>query len=95
MPQIMVVPESVQVAGRQIQSISTDIETLIGQLRTIAMNVHSEWTGMANNAFESAMNDWNVAANRIQEASTQIGVATNQAGTNYQQTESANTSMFG
>jgi len=48
----MVVPESVQIAGRQIQSLSTDIEGLIGQLRTIAMNVHSEWTGMANNAFE-------------------------------------------
>jgi uncharacterized protein YukE len=40
------------------------------------------------------MADWNVAANRIHDAATQIGIATHQAGVNYQDTETANTSMF-
>ncbi|HTX07917.1 MAG TPA: WXG100 family type VII secretion target [Solirubrobacteraceae bacterium] len=94
MSQYSVAPESVQAAGRQIQMISADIEALIGRLRTTAMSVHSEWTGAANGAFENAMNDWNVAATRIQEASNEIGVATQTAGTNYAVTESNNTRMF-
>jgi WXG100 family type VII secretion target len=91
---ISVVPESVQAAGRQIQMLSGQIEELIGQLRATATNVQGEWKGAANSAFENAMGDWNVAANRIHEAATMIGVATNQAGVNYAETESKNTGMF-
>jgi 6 kDa early secretory antigenic target len=92
--QYSVAPESVQAAGRQIQSLSADIETLIGQLRSTAMGVRGEWTGAANGAFEQAMNDWNAAASKIQQASQEIGVATQTAGTNYANTETNNTRMF-
>lgn len=91
---IQVTPDSVQAAGRQIQMISGQIEELITQLRATATNVQSEWKGAASGAFESAMGDWNVAANRIHEAATTIGIATQTAGTNYADTESANTRMF-
>jgi WXG100 family type VII secretion target len=91
---IQVTPDSVQAAGRQIQMLSSQIEELINTLRTTATNVQSEWKGAASGAFESAMTDWNVAANRIHEAATTIGVATQTAGTNYADTESANTRMF-
>jgi 6 kDa early secretory antigenic target len=92
--QYSVAPESVQAAGRQIRSISADIETLIGQLRNTALGVRSEWTGAANGAFENAMQDWNMAASKIQQASDEIGLATQTAGTNYATTEVNNTKMF-
>ena len=41
------------------------------------------------------MGEWRTAATSIQTAASQIGQATQRAGTNYQETESANTSMFG
>lgn len=91
---IQVTPDSVQAAGRQIQMISGQIEELIGQLRATATGVRGEWKGAASGAFEGAMTDWNVAANRIHEAATSIGVATQTAGVNYADTESANTRMF-
>jgi WXG100 family type VII secretion target len=94
MSQITVVTEAVQSAGQRIQVLSSEIEQLIGQLQATATSVQGEWRGVANSAFEGAMADWNVAANRIHDAATQIGIATHQAGINYQDTETANTSMF-
>ena len=91
---IQVTPDSVQAAGRQIQMLSTQIEDLINQLRATATNVQSEWKGAASGAFEGAMGDWNVAANKIHQAATSIGTATQTAGVNYADTESANTRMF-
>jgi 6 kDa early secretory antigenic target len=94
MSQIAVVTEAVQSAGQRIQVLSGEIEQLIGQLQATATSVQGEWRGTANSAFEGAMADWNVAANRIHDAATQIGIATHQAGVNYADTETANTSMF-
>jgi WXG100 family type VII secretion target len=94
MAQIMVVTEAVQSAGQRIQALSLQIEDLIRQLQTTALSVHGDWTGAANNAFEAAMNEWNAAATNIQTAAANIGRATLTAGTNYQDTETANTSMF-
>jgi len=91
---IQVTPDSVQAAGRQIQMISSQIEDLINQLRATATNTQSEWKGSASSAFEGAMSDWNVAANKIHQAATSIGAATQTAGVNYADTESANTRMF-
>jgi 6 kDa early secretory antigenic target len=91
---IQVVPDSVQAAGRQIQMLSGQIEELIGQLRATATGVQGEWKGMASGAFEGAMTDWNTAANSIHQAATSIGIATQTAGVNYADTESANTKMF-
>jgi hypothetical protein len=41
------------------------------------------------------MPDWNTAAVNIQNAATEIGQATNVAGSNYDDREMANTKMFG
>ena len=95
MPQITVVTEAVQQAGQRIQTLSAEIEQLIGQLRNTALQVQGEWQGTASSAFESAMGEWQTAAVNIQTAATQIGTATQTAGTNYQDTEATNTSMFG
>jgi 6 kDa early secretory antigenic target len=92
--QIMVVPEAVQNAGSRIQQISLEIENQINQLRMIAGSIQDEWQGMASSAFEGAMGDWNAAAVNIQNAASSIGRATAVAGTNYSDTEAANTSMF-
>lgn len=94
MSQIMVVTEAVQSAGQRIQALSQEIEQLIGQLQSTALSVQGEWRGVANSAFETAMGEWQSAANNIQMAASQIGRATLTAGTNYQDTESANASMF-
>jgi len=94
MSQIMVVTEAVQQAGQRIQSLSSEIEQLIAQLQTTARSVEGEWQGQANSAFETAMGEWQSAANNIRMAATQIGEATSRAGVNYQDTETANTSMF-
>jgi early secretory antigenic target protein ESAT-6 len=94
MSQIMVVTEAVQSAGQRIQALSQEIEQLIGQLQSTALSVQGEWRGVANSAFESAMAEWQAAANNIQMAAAQIGRATLTAGTNYQETETANASMF-
>jgi WXG100 family type VII secretion target len=94
MSQIMVVTEAVQSAGQRIQALSQEIEQLIGQLQSTALSVQGEWRGVANSAFESAMGEWQSAANNIQMAAAQIGRATLTAGTNYQETEAANASMF-
>jgi WXG100 family type VII secretion target len=90
----MVVTEAVQSAGQRIQALSQEIEQLIGQLQSTALGVQGEWRGVANSAFESAMAEWQAAANNIQMAAAQIGRATLTAGSNYQETESANASMF-
>jgi WXG100 family type VII secretion target len=84
----------VQQAGTRIGQLSEQIEGLIGQLQATATSVSGEWTGSASAAFESAMGEWRSAAANIQAAATQIGQATMQAGTNYADTEAANTSMF-
>lgn len=94
MSQIMVVTEAVQQAGARIQQLSTQIEELIAQLQSTARQVEGDWQGQANSAFEMAMGEWQTAANNIRMAATQIGEATAKAGVNYQDTESANTSMF-
>jgi WXG100 family type VII secretion target len=94
-PQITVTTEAVQAAGQRIQSLSQEIEQLIAQLQQTAVSVQGEWTGVANNAFETAMGEWRSAANNIQMAAAQIGQATQRAGVNYQDTETANTGMFG
>ena len=94
MSQILVVTETVQAAGQRIQGLSQEIEQLIGQLQQTALSVEGEWRGIANSAFESAMGEWQTAANNIQMAALQIGRATQTAGTNYADTETANASMF-
>jgi WXG100 family type VII secretion target len=92
--QISVATEAVQAAGQQIQTLSTEIERLIVQLQQTATSVQGEWRGAASSAFESAMGEWQAAANNIQMAAAQIGKATHTAGANYEDTETANTSMF-
>lgn len=94
MSQITVVTEAVQSAGQPIQALSGEIESLIQQLQQTAMSVEGEWRGMASGAFETAMGEWQTAANNIHMAATQIGQATQRAGVNYADTESANTSLF-
>ncbi len=87
-----VAPTSVQEAGQRIQALSSEIESLIGQLQSTARSV--DWTGAGHSAFESAMVEWQAAANNIQEAATQIGIATKTAGVSYQDTDARVTNMF-
>lgn len=94
MSQIMVVTEAVQSAGQRIQALSQEIEDLIRQCQSTALSVQGDWRGTASAAFENAMVEWQAAANNIQMAAANIGRATQTAGVNYQDTESANTSMF-
>ncbi|MCL2418764.1 MAG: WXG100 family type VII secretion target [Conexibacteraceae bacterium] len=95
MPQITVETEAVRAAGQKIQALSNEIEGLIGQLQTVAASSRDYWQGTANAAFETAMQDWNTAAVNIKNAASTIGNATMVAGSNYQDTEAANTKMFG
>lgn len=94
MPQITVTTDEVVAAGNTINSLSGQIEELIGQLRSTAESVSGAWTGPAASAFESAMQEWNTAAVAIKSAAADIGLATRTAGTNYSDTEAANRSMF-
>lgn len=95
MPQFNVTTEAVQAAGQKIQALSEEIENLIGQLQQTALSVHGEWTGQANSAFENAMTEWRSAAMNIRQAANQIGQATLRAGSNYAETETSITSMYG
>ena len=87
-------PDAGPPAPTTAQAEDDPIEQLISQLQSTALGIQSEWRGVANSSFESAMGEWQQAARNIQLAATQIGQATSTAGGNYQDTETANASMF-
>src|SRR3954452_11971403 len=95
MANIAVTPEQLQSVGAQLNAGASNIESTLSQLAAQVAPLQSEWQGVAQARFESLWAEWQRSSRGIQDALTGIARLTQQAGSNYEQTETAIASSFG
>lgn len=74
-----------------IGRIQSEVGSLHGQLT----HLQSSWTGVAATAFNSAVSDWKITQQRVEENLAAINTALGQAGQQYAEIETANARLFG
>jgi WXG100 family type VII secretion target len=92
---ILVTPEQLQSIGAQLNAGAANIESTLSQLASQVAPLQSEWQGVAQARFESLWAEWQRSSRGIQDALHGIAQLTQQAGANYEQTESSIASSFG
>jgi len=95
MANIAVTPEQLQSVATQLNSGAANIESTLGQLAAQVAPLQSEWQGVAQARFQELWAEWQRSSRGIQEALHGISQLTQQAGSNYEQTEQSIASSFG
>ena len=95
MPNIAVTPEQLQSTASQLQAGAANIESQLSQLAAQVAPLQSEWVGVAQARFQELWAEWQRSSRGIQEALHGIAQLTQQAGANYEQTESSIAASFG
>jgi early secretory antigenic target protein ESAT-6 len=95
MPNIAVTPEQLQSTASQLNAGAANIESILGQLERQVAPLQSEWQGLAQARFQELWMEWQRSSKGIQEALHGISQLTQQAGSNYEQTETSIASSFG
>lgn len=75
-------------AAKQIQHHLDDLTQLLKPLA-------ATWTGQAQENYHRAQDQWNNAAQNMQEVCAKMGMAVNAANDSYQQGERSNAARFG
>lgn len=73
-------------AGR----LQSDTAAMISQLQSL----QESWSGGASSAFQSVLQEWRSMQQQLEEALASLNQALFTAGTQYADTEAANTRMF-
>ena len=95
MPNIAVTPEQLQSVSAQLNAGASNIESTLSSLAAQVAPLQSEWQGVAQARFQELWAEWQRSSRGIQEALHGISQLTQQAGANYEQTESSIASSFG
>ena len=95
MPNIAVTPEQLHSTGSQLNAGAANIESILSQLASQVAPLQSEWQGVAQARFQELWAEWQRSSRGIQEALHGISQLTQQAGTNYADTEQGIASSFG
>ncbi len=95
MPNIAVTPEQLQSIAGQLNTGASNIESTLAQLEGQVAPLQSEWQGVAQARFQELWAEWHRSSRGIQEALHGISQLTQQAGSNYEQTETSIASSFG
>ena len=74
----------------RIETIQSEVDAMMRQLTEL----QSTWTGEASNAFQGVVADWRGTQRRVEESAVHINTALARAGSQYQEIERANASMF-
>ncbi|CAN5572401.1 WXG100 family type VII secretion target [soil metagenome] len=91
-----------QVDSEAVLNATGAVRGSIGRIQTEVSGLHSQlthlqssWTGVAATAFNSAVADWNITQQRVEENLAAINTALGQAGQQYAEIETANARLFG
>ena len=95
MPNIAVTPEQLQSVSAQLNAGASNIESTLSSLAAQVAPLQSEWQGVAQARFQELWAEWQRSSRGIQEALHGISQLTQQAGMNYEQTESSIAASFG
>jgi early secretory antigenic target protein ESAT-6 len=94
MPNIAVTPEQLQSVSGQLNAGAANIESTLSQLASQVAPLQSEWQGVAQARFQELWAEWQRSSRGIQEALHGISQLTQQAATNYDETEQGIASSF-
>jgi ESAT-6 family protein len=95
MPHLTVTPEQLQSTASQLNAGAANIESILGNLKSQVAQLQGEWQGVAQARFQELWLEWDRSAKGIQDALHGISQLTQQAGSNYEQTETSVASSFG
>ena len=95
MPNIAVTPEELQSVGAQLMSGAGEIDAIQSQLAGQVAPLQGTWQGVAQARFQELWAEWQRSSRGIQEALHGISQLTQQAGANYEETESSIASSSG
>ena len=73
-----------------IDRLQSDVTTLMGQLN----GLQGSWTGQAALAFQSAVADWRVTQQQVEQHLAALNVSLGNAATHYADAEQANIHLF-
>lgn len=82
-------------AADHLGQTAKQIESHLHELENTLKPLVSSWTGGAQDAYHQAQQQWDQAAQNLQEITAKMGMAVNAAHDSYQQGEQANTARFG
>ena len=83
-----------QALGGQIQTISSQVESELDDLRQQISNLDSLWEGNASTGYQATKAKWFQAADDLRQVLASIGAAINAAEEAYSNTESKNASAW-
>lgn len=86
---------AVEAAGAQIKGTSQKMDGELDTLRSQLAPLSEAYTGAAKEAWFQVQQSWNDAQNELNQVLAQIGAATTQAASDYQETESGVTRLWG
>lgn len=96
MPNDMIKVNFAEVANAS-QSLSTSaskLEQLLGDLKQRLAPLEAGYEGAAKEAWHAKQNEWNKAQDDLRQVLASIGMAVQQSGENYEQTEKANANRW-
>ncbi|CRK59977.1 protein of unknown function DUF909 [Alloactinosynnema sp. L-07] len=92
--QISVNFAEVAAASQSLSSTASQLETLLGDLKARLAPLQAGYTGQAKELWDAKQREWNDAQDSLRQVLASIGMAVQQTGDNYEQTEKANASRW-
>lgn len=81
-------------AAHDLESTAKKIESELHELEQFLKPLVSTWEGEAQQAYQAAQDEWDKAAQNMQEICAKMGMAVNTANEAYQQGEKKNAARF-
>ncbi len=92
--QFQVDTERIQAASGDISRIGAEIDSQVAAMMSKLTALQDAWKGSASDRFQGVVSEWRATQTKVRESLDHISTALGQAGTQYAETEQANTSMF-
>lgn len=86
---------SLDTAAADISASANQIEGRIDALESELAPLRSDWTGSASSAYQQAKTKWDAGMADMKALLAEIGTAVTTSNSDYQSTESQNTSRWG
>ena len=95
MSEIKVNFEQLGQAADDLHQTSTKIQQELDQLEQFLKPLVATWEGSAQQAYQAAQDEWDKAAQNMQETTAKMGMTVNTVKERYQAGEKSNASKFG
>lgn len=92
--QFQVDTERIAGANADVTRISADIESQVAAMMARLTSLQDAWQGSASAGFQGVMSQWRATQAQVRESLDSINHLLAQAGTQYAETEQANTALF-